>query len=259
MKKLFNLLFFIGLTCAAQKDLMSCEKGSQRAMREFNKKQYSLHVFGDAVDKDFDPVFTAYAKERYKIRLLRSSDMVMPETKCYEQTMRAKMLKKFGDNIEEKMRAEALAVFKKTDKYITEIKPKIDTGFVFNPTHTQADFKGGNTALRSFLCNNIKDTQREYWTTYVTFIVEKDGSISHLEFTKEPPSTEIKSEVERLFSIMDKWTPATYYRENVRSRLSHSVSSRKNMEMMEDIRRKQDAEWKAKMLHKKRPKSKNKK
>ncbi len=236
---------------------MSCEKGSQHALKDFKNKKYSLQILGQEADKDFDPVLVAYAKSEFSIRVTGSGCMVTPETNCYSRTMRAKVFKKFGSDIETRIRNGALSVFKKSDKYHSEIKPMIDTGFVFYSTHTQAAYPGSEAGLRSFLCNTVRDTQKSYWTALVTFVVEKDGSVSNLEFTKEL-TPEAKTEVERAFRLMDKWTPATYYGEKVRSRQTYSISSKRNMEMMEDIRLKQNAKWQQELLQKKQMKPKQK-
>lgn len=251
MDKLLKIIILLSISFGHAQ--MSCEKGIKRATKDFKNKKYTLETLGQAVDKDFDPVLIAYAQTRFNIRITGSGCVVSPESDCYKKVMRAKVLKKFGNDIEDRIKAGALAAFKKTDKYLTEIKPKIDTGFVFNDGHTNAEYPGGETGLRAFLCNTIQETPKSYWTAYVTFIVEKDGTVSNLTFTKEP-TAEAKAEVQRAFQSMEKWTPATYYGEKIRVLKSHSISSKKNMEMMDEIRQKQNAQWQQELLQRKQKK-----
>ncbi|MFT3795614.1 hypothetical protein [Flavobacterium sp.] len=220
----------------------SCKKGAQRANEDFNNQKYTLQTLGQIVDPDFDPFLVAYAQQKYNIKMTLSSCMVSPESDCYVQTMRDKVFAKFGPGIEDRIQAEALVAFKNSDKYLTEIQPKLDSGLVFGRYYKSAQFPGDNDGWRSFWCNNIKDTKHSYWTAYFTFVVEADGSVSNLTFTKKV-NPEAQAEIERLFAMMEKWTPATVYGEKIRSKVSHSISSKKSLEMTDDAKVKSRLEF----------------
>lgn len=244
MNKLLIFILLLSNFVAAQKP-MSCDKGTQRAIQDFNNGNYILQTLGQEVDKDFDPLLVSYAKEKYNIKLTLAPCVVSPESECYEQTMRIKVLRKFGNDIEERIQSETLVVFKNSNQYATEIKPKIDNGLVFGREYKPAHFPGDSDGWRSFWCNNLKDTKNAYWTAYFSFFVEEDGSVSGLTFTKTI-DPEAQTEIERLFAVMEKWTPAIVYGEKVRSKVSHSISSRKSLEMTDDAKVKNRLEFYAK-------------
>lgn len=244
---MYKLLVFILLVSNAvwAQNQLSCKKGTQRASADFDNGKYTLQTLGQVVDPDFDPVLVAYAQEKYNIKITLASCMVSPESDCYSQTMRSKVFAKFGEDIEERIQAEALAIFKNSPKYLTEIQPKLDSGSVFGRYYKSAQFPGDSDGWRSFWCNNLKDTKHSYWTAYFSFVVEKDGSISDLTFTKKI-DPEAQAEIERLFALMEKWAPATAYDEKVRSKVSHSISSKKSLEMTDDLKVKNRLEFDAK-------------
>jgi TonB family protein len=57
---------------------------------------------------------------------------------------------------------------------------------------------------------------------FVSFIIEKDGSISNIQILKSP-SNALSSEVIRLIKSMPAWTPAKHQGEVVRSKFSVPV------------------------------------
>ena len=221
-----------------KREMTNCKTGTQRAQADFSKGIYILQTLGQVVDKDFHPFFIKTAKEKYGITLTASPCVVYSEPKCYNQIMREKVLAKFGNDIEAKIKAEALLEFKQSEPYKKNIQPKIDTGFVFTSAHTRATFPGDQAEMRNFIKTNIQEIKNSsYWSANVSFIVEKDGSLSDIIFHKEPKD-EIRNEVARIVQLMPKWIPAHYYGETVRFRQNITISSKKEMEMMDEIRAK---------------------
>ena len=89
-----------------------------------------------------------------------------------------------------------------------------------------ADFKGGINAFREKVAQNF-DTESVDRTGMVsgviTFVVEKDGSISNLKVTGS--SSEFNSEAERTVkAIKTKWTPAQLKGKTVRSSFRMPIS-----------------------------------
>jgi hypothetical protein len=214
-----------------------CESGKKRALIDIKNNIYILQTLGQVVNKEFDPFFIKYAKEKYNIQITSAPCVIYMEPKCYKETMRAYVLNKFGNDIEFKMKEKAIYEFKKTDYYISNIKPKIDSDSIIKNVHTSAEFSEDYSSVKDFFFKNIKETKMKYWTAYFSIIIEKDGTVTNLEFTKET-KPEVKEEVERLVNLMPKWVPATYYKEKVRTKKHLSLSSKKNMEMIAEIRRK---------------------
>jgi hypothetical protein len=239
MKKIITLLILISSSLAFGQKENLCNKGNEKAVSDFQNSIYILQTLGQMVNKEFDPFFIKYAKENYNITITSAPCVIFPESYCYAKKMRVKVLAKFGNDIEVKMKDEAIVAFKKTKEYIFNIKPKIDTGFIFLGAHTNAEFSKNYSSVKDFFFKNISNTEISYWTAYFSIIIEKDGTVSNLEFSKEA-KPEIKKEVERLVNLMPKWIPATYYKENVRTEKKLSLSSKKNMEMMAEIKRKRE-------------------
>jgi len=239
MKRLnyFILLLISVQHLSAQNNASSCADGTKKALQDFKNGAYVLEALGQIVDEEFYPFYIDFANKKYKIKLTYYDCTRFPYNDCYHKQMRESIFKKFGDNLEAKMKEETIAEFKKTNQYLTQIQPKIDTGFIFTNSHTPAKFSEDEMALKTFLRENIQQTQVSYWSQNVSFIVEKDGSITDITFHKAPKE-EVKNEVLRLMNLMPKWIPATYYGENVRSKKSISIASKKEIEMMDRIRKK---------------------
>lgn len=74
------------------------------------------------------------------------------------------------------------------------------------------EFPGGMTEFMRWLTNALKYPQRskqlkQQGTVVVSFVVEKDGSITNINFVKQT-HTALDAEVLRVLRIMPKWTPA---------------------------------------------------
>ncbi len=73
-------------------------------------------------------------------------------------------------------------------------------------------FYGGYEDLMNYLCNNIRYPQDSVQGLVIAeFIIEKDGSISHVHILRSAGKT-MDNEVIRLLQEMPKWEPA--YNEN---------------------------------------------
>ena len=91
---------------------------------------------------------------------------------------------------------------------------------VFTVVDEDPSFPGGMDSLYAWLANNIQypKTAREYrivGTVYVTFIVERDGSISYPKILRDIGGG-CGKEVLRLVRMMPKWNPGKQRGETVR-------------------------------------------
>ena len=91
-------------------------------------------------------------------------------------------------------------------------------------------FPGGFMGMMQYLSANLRypEDAKEAGTqgvVVVSFIVEKDGSISNARVTK-PTHSSLDEEALRVISTMPKWTPARHNGEAVRAELSLPVSFR---------------------------------
>lgn len=245
MKSFTLLLLFIISSVSAQQiksfsrsqkeiqNFKHCEMGTNEALTDFAQGNYVLQTLGQNVDTDLHPFFIKVAKEKYNIRLTNADCTVSPHQNCYNKTMRKKVLTKFGYTIEEKIKAEALLEYKNSEYYKNVIKPKIDSGFTYINGHSNPLFPGGETAMRAFIKETIRETKNKaIWHSIVKVTIEKDGAISNISFYKNPEE-EIKNEILRLINIMPHWYPATYQNKKVRQKVTIPFFSKKSIEMME--------------------------
>jgi TonB family protein len=74
-------------------------------------------------------------------------------------------------------------------------------------------YPGGNKALYAFMGENIKYPQDAkekgiQGTVYVSFVIEKDGSVSHVKILRGV-SKSLDSEAMRVVKTMPNWEPGT--------------------------------------------------
>ncbi len=95
-------------------------------------------------------------------------------------------------------------------------KPRIkavpDTNEIVNFPHIEAEFPGGAEALMKYIDTNlvypeVSREMHEQGRVYLSFIIEKDGSISNVQVVKGV-SKALDQEARRLVRNMPKWTPA---------------------------------------------------
>lgn len=95
-------------------------------------------------------------------------------------------------------------------------KPCSDSNFV------EASYPGGNAALMKYIRETIRYPEvsidrNESGKVYLTFIVETDGKLSHIN-VERGVSAEIDQEAMRIFIKSTKWVPAVCNGTTVRSR-----------------------------------------
>jgi len=80
----------------------------------------------------------------------------------------------------------------------------------FKSLSVASEFPGGMNAFYTLFTKNIKKRhliKAAKCNTHVTFIVEKDGSMTNIEIVGEP-NPEIREEILKALAIRTKWTPA---------------------------------------------------
>ena len=104
------------------------------------------------------------------------------------------------------------------------------TDNVFDKVDEMPQFPGGMAGMMQYLSSNIRypEDAREAGTqgrVIVSFVVEKDGSISNAKVTK-PTYSSLDEEALRVVSAMPKWTPGKQNGEAVRVKYTVPVSFR---------------------------------
>jgi hypothetical protein len=93
-----------------------------------------------------------------------------------------------------------------------------------------AVFKGGNSKLNEYIRSNLtipKSAQEFSGNVIILFVVSKEGSVINIEIKSRTGTeipTELKAEIERVFTNMPKWTPAICGGNNSNSRLNYQMN-----------------------------------
>ncbi|HXB11168.1 MAG TPA: energy transducer TonB [Bacteroidia bacterium] len=95
--------------------------------------------------------------------------------------------------------------------------PKVDTNMIFTFVQMKPSFKGD---LYKYIADNIvypKDAidKNITGTVYITFVVERDGSLSGVKVIRGVYAS-LDDEAVRVMQRMPKWTPGTQNGHNVR-------------------------------------------
>lgn len=85
-----------------------------------------------------------------------------------------------------------------------------------------AHYPGGEKAMNKFLLKNLSYPQEameraDQGTVYVEFIIEKDGSLTHIQI-RRGVSQELDKEAKRLIQLMPLWIPGETGGEKIRTR-----------------------------------------
>lgn len=103
------------------------------------------------------------------------------------------------------------------------------SGQVFQFAEKVASFPGGEAAFFKYIRDNIKYPKEEkdaskQGTVYVSFVVEKDGSITNVETLKGVPGAPgLSKEAERVIASMPKWIPGEMNGKPVRLQMTQPI------------------------------------
>lgn len=98
----------------------------------------------------------------------------------------------------------------------------VDLEEVYQNAEKMPEFIGGIKKFRDFLSNNLvypewEKAQKIEGNVFVTFIIEKDGSVSTLKVVRAPfGSKNLSDEAVRVLRLMPKWIPGEIEGEKVR-------------------------------------------
>ena len=107
-----------------------------------------------------------------------------------------------------------------------------NTDPVYSYAEVMPMFPGSDGAFIEYLQKNIQYPEperkaRKQGTVYVSFIVEKDGSITNVEIVKAvADAPEFSTEAIRVFSSMPKWSPGQMNGHPVRVKMVQPVAFR---------------------------------
>ena len=98
---------------------------------------------------------------------------------------------------------------------------------IYDVTEEGAQFPGGVDSLRNWIATNFELPQEvnksEQGKIYLSFVIEKDGSISNIRITRGL-SEKLNNEAIKLVQKMPSWKPAINNGKPVRSRFMLPIS-----------------------------------
>lgn len=95
---------------------------------------------------------------------------------------------------------------------------------IYDLVEVMPQFPGGQDSLRSYLKINTRMPQADIMgKVYLSFVVEKDGSISSVQVMRGL-SDECDQEAIRVIQSMPEWIPGTQRKIPVRTRIRYAVS-----------------------------------
>ncbi|MBQ0049326.1 MAG: energy transducer TonB [Bacteroidales bacterium] len=109
---------------------------------------------------------------------------------------------------------------------------QVEDDRIFDVVEQNAQFPGGDEACYKWLSDNIKyppicSEQGIQGRVFVSFVVNKDGSIVDVKIVRSPDEN-LSKEAERVVKMMPKWKPARQGNKTVRSRFNLPVLFRLN-------------------------------
>jgi protein TonB len=98
---------------------------------------------------------------------------------------------------------------------------------IYDVTEEDAHFPGGNDFLQKWIATNFEVpsdlTKSEQGKIYLSFVIEKDGSVSNIRITRGL-SEKLNNEAIKLVQKMPSWKPAINNGKPVRSRFMLPIS-----------------------------------
>ena len=113
-----------------------------------------------------------------------------------------------------------------TDDVSISVKPVSADTSIFLIVERAPEFSGGVIAMTKFIQDNLRssNTNKESEITgvcYISFVVEKDGSVTHVETIRAiAQAPEFNAECVRVVSSMPKWIPGKQNGLPVRTRFN---------------------------------------
>jgi len=152
-------------------------------------------------------------------------EIVEPEIKIVENDVKTEAL-----NIKSSEDDNQAVDFTPTAPVIEEEEEESNEIFDFAKVEKMPEFPGGMQALMKYLSSNINYPQDAietgiYGRVYISFVVEKDGSITDVQVTRSVHPS-LDKEAARVVKNMPKWAPGKQLNKPVRVRYTLPVNFR---------------------------------
>jgi hypothetical protein len=131
---------FLLTSCKSNKnsikhDVFSCEAGVTEAINDAKENKYKLISYGLMIQiktDGFSNFYSDFMRKNYDIYYSSGGCVSTQSSICYKEKIKELIYKKYGNNIFEESKLEAIKEFRETKEFIEEIKPKIDSGKVYS-------------------------------------------------------------------------------------------------------------------------------
>ena len=160
---------------------------------------------------------------------IKKDEDVKPEDELKSQDDLAKTNTAIG-SFDVKGNDEAAGEVLKAKEVIAEEAPKVEEQKVFDVVEQMPQFPGGNAALFEYLSKHIKypvvaEEKRIQGRVIVTFVVERDGSVTDVRVAKSVHAF-LDKEAVRVVSGMPRWIPGKQNGSAVRVKYTVPVTFR---------------------------------
>ena len=160
---------------------------------------------------------------------IKKDDEVKPEDELKSQDELSKTNTAIG-SFDVKGNDEAAGEVLKAKEVIADEKPKEEETKVFDVVEQMPQFPGGNAALFEYLSKHIKypviaEENGIQGRVIVTFVVERDGSITDVKVVKSVDPS-LDKEAQRVVKSMPRWIPGKQNGSAVRVKYTVPVTFR---------------------------------
>ena len=160
---------------------------------------------------------------------IKKDDEVKPEDELKSQDELSKTNTAIG-SFDVKGNEEAAGEVLKAKEVIADEKPKEEETKVFDVVEQMPQFPGGNAALFEYLSKHIKypviaEENGIQGRVIVTFVVERDGSITDVKVVKSVDPS-LDKEAQRVVKSMPRWIPGKQNGSAVRVKYTVPVTFR---------------------------------
>ena len=211
----------------------TCEEGVKDAISDADKGFFVSKSYGLTLDIKFDgfaDFYNSYLKNQYKISFENGGCVSSNYSECYKKTTEELIIQKYGDDIYVRARKEAAIEFKKTNEFLEIVKPKIDSGYVYSFVSfgMEPKFLVSNQETDFIKYLGFPNFQIDYFNPQnycrISFVVEKDGSLSKFSLKNAKTLEEINNQkLKKKLRNSPKWLPANYLEEVIRYEVSYKV------------------------------------
>lgn len=219
MKKIYIPLLFAALL------LSSCDK-----VKSIKDKIFGTETVEEVVEEPEDSVVAVEATTEYTpvYDEVFSETTEEPAPKAAEEQPKATAQEATAARGEAPDYNKESSAAKPQQAVVEEPQERSSSGQIYTAVEQPAEFPGGQSALMTFLSNNIRYPEAAQQNgisgrVIVKFVVEKDGSISSASVVKGVDK-DLDAEAVRVVRRMPKWKPGKNSGQPVRSYFTLPVS-----------------------------------